>query len=48
MEERMTNEEMQRFLNMELRRGTKEIDAYRALMEVLGVKVSYGVKEESN
>lgn len=36
-EERMTPEEMQRFLNQEARDGTGELEAYRKLMYILGV-----------
>ena len=34
----MTNEEMQRFLIKEARRGSSEIEAYRNLMEILGIE----------
>ncbi len=38
MEEMMTKEEMQRFLIREAQRGTTEMEAYRALMEILGIE----------
>ena len=34
----MTKEEMQRFLIKEALRGTSEIEAYRNLMEILGIE----------
>ena len=34
----MTKEEMQRFLIKEAQRGSTEIEAYRNLMEILGIK----------
>ncbi|MCI7303074.1 MAG: hypothetical protein SOR93_14100 [Clostridiales Family XIII bacterium] len=36
--EEMTREEMQRFLIKEAQRGTSEIEAYRNLMEILGIE----------
>ena len=35
--EAMTKEEMQRFLIKEAQRGSTEIEAYRNLMEILGI-----------
>ena len=34
----MSKEEMQRFLIKEAQRGSSEIDAYRNLMEVIGIE----------
>lgn len=34
----MTSEEMQRFLIKEAQRGSTEIEAYRNLMEILGIE----------
>lgn len=42
--EEMTKEEMQRFLIKEARRGTEELEAYRNLMEVLGIE--YPIEKE--
>lgn len=36
--EEMTKEEMQRFLIKEARRGSSEMEAYRNLMEILGIE----------
>ena len=36
--ESMTKEEMQRFLIKEAQRGSTEIEAYRNLMEILGIE----------
>lgn len=36
--EEMTKEEMQRYLIKESQRGTPEIEAYRNLMEILGIE----------
>ncbi|MDL2302611.1 hypothetical protein LJC58_09725 [Lachnospiraceae bacterium OttesenSCG-928-D06] len=38
MEESMVKEEMQRFLIKEAQRGTSEMEAYRNLMEILGIE----------
>lgn len=38
MDESMTKEEMQRFLIKEAQRGTSEMEAYRNLMEILGIE----------
>lgn len=35
---RMTKEEMQRFLIKEAQRGSAELEAYRNLMEILGIE----------
>lgn len=34
----MTKEEMQRFLIKEAKRGSEEIEAYRNLMEIIGIE----------
>lgn len=34
----MTKEEMQRFLIKESQRGSSEIEAYRNLMEIIGIE----------
>ena len=36
--EEMTKEEMQRFLIKEAQRGSSEMEAYRDLMEILGIE----------
>ena len=36
--ESMKKEEMQRFLIKEAQRGTSELEAYRNLMEILGIE----------
>ena len=36
--EEMTKEEMQRFLIKEAQRGCSELEAYRNLMEILGIE----------
>lgn len=41
MDESMTKEEMQRFLIKEAQRGTEEMEAYRNLMEILGIKYPF-------
>ena len=33
----MTQEEMQRFLELEAQRGVSELEAYRALVQVIGI-----------
>ena len=38
MEDCMTKEEMQRFLIKEAQRGNTEMDAYRNLMEIIGIE----------
>ena len=45
-EESMTKEEMQRFLIKEAQRGSTEIEAYRNLMEILGIE--YPKETEDN
>lgn len=37
-DESMSKEEMQRFLIKEAQRGSSEIDAYRNLMEIIGIE----------
>lgn len=46
MEEDMTKEEMQRFLIKEAQRGSTEIEAYRNLMEILGIEYPADRTEE--
>jgi hypothetical protein len=41
----MTKEEMQRFLIREAQRGSTEMEAYRALMEILGIEYPKGKEE---
>ena len=36
--EEMTKEEMQRYLIKEAQRGSTELEAYRNLMEILGIE----------
>jgi len=43
--ESMTKEEMQRFLIKEAQRGTSELEAYRNLMEILGIE--YPMEKEN-
>ena len=43
--EEMTKEEMQRFLIKEAQRGSSELEAYRNLMEILGIEFPAGEKE---
>lgn len=38
MEESMTKEEMQRFLIKEAQRGSTELEAYRNMMEIIGIE----------
>ena len=38
----MTKEEMQRYLIKEAQRGTSELEAYRNLMEILGIEFPKG------
>ena len=45
--ERMTKEEMQRFLNREAEKGSTEIEALKALAEILGIKFP-GKKETAD
>lgn len=42
----MTKEEMQRFLIKEAKRGSTEIEAYRNLMEIIGIEFPSEAKEE--
>ena len=44
--ESMTKEEMQRFLIKEAQRGSTEIEAYRNLMEILGIEFPSENKKE--
>ena len=45
--EEMTKEEMQRFLIKEAQRGSSELEAYRNLMEILGIEFPIGEKEKA-
>ena len=45
--ESMTKEEMQRFLIMEAQRGSTEMEAYRNLMEILGIEFPSESKKEN-
>ena len=40
----MTKEEMQRFLDREALRGTEELEAWRALAQIIGI--SYPIDEK--
>ncbi len=42
----MTKEEMQRFLIKESQRGSTEIEAYRNLMEIIGIEFPNEPKKE--
>lgn len=44
--EEMTKEEMQRFLIKESQRGSTEIEAYRNLMEIIGIEFPKDKKSE--
>lgn len=44
--EEMTKEEMQRFLIKEAQRGSGELEAYRNLMEILGIEFPTDKAEE--
>lgn len=44
--EEMTKEEMQRFLIKEAQRGTEELEAYRNLMEILGIEFPDKLEEK--
>lgn len=44
----MTKEEMQRYLIKEAQRGSSEIEAYRNLMEILGIEFPTDEKKISN
>lgn len=44
----MTNEEMQRFLIKEAQRGSEELEAYRNLMEILGIEFPRERRENSS
>ena len=45
--ESMTKEEMQRFLIKEAQRGSTEMEAYRNLMEILGIEFPIEAKKEN-
>lgn len=45
--EEMTKEEMQRFLIKEAQRGSTEIEAYRNLMEIIGIEFPQERQKES-
>lgn len=45
-EESMTKEEMQRFLIKESQRGSTELEAYRHMMEIIGIE--YPKEKEEN
>lgn len=38
IKEEMTKEEMQRYLIKEYKRGSTELEAYRNLMEIIGIE----------
>ena len=44
--EEMTKEEMQRFLIKEAQRGSTEMEAYRNLMEIIGIEFPNESKKE--
>lgn len=44
--ESMTKEEMQRFLIKEAQRGSTEMEAYRNLMEILGIEFPIEAKKK--
>ena len=46
--EEMTKEEMQRFLIKEAQRGSSEMEAYRNLMEIIGIEFPKEDKSEEN
>lgn len=45
--EEMTKEEMQRFLIKEAQRGSTELEAYRNLLEIIGVEYPIDQKEDA-
>ena len=45
MEDGMTKDEMQRYLDQEARRGSGELEAYRGLMDIIAVRW-YGEKSK--
>ena len=47
MYEEMGKEEMQRFLIKEAQRGSEELEAYRNLMEIIGIEYPKNVKKET-
>ena len=44
----MTKDEMQRFLDREALRGTDELEAWRALAQILGISFPEKEKEREN
>lgn len=44
--ESMSKEEMQRFLMIEAQRGSTEMEAYRNLMEILGIEFPSDQKQK--
>lgn len=48
MMEEMTKEEMQRFLIKEAQRGSSEMEAYRNLMEIIGIEYPMEEKDKDN
>ena len=44
----MANEELQRFLIKEAQRGSTEIEAYRNLMEILGIEFPLEEKKKTD
>lgn len=44
----MTKEEMQRFLIKEAQRGTSKLEAYRNLMEILGIEYPIEKQEKAD
>ncbi len=44
----MEADEMQRFLNIEAQRGSSEMEAYRNLMEILGIEFPKDPKEKKS
>lgn len=45
--EEMTKEEMQRFLIKEAQRGSTELEAYRNLLEIIGIEYPIDQKEDA-
>ncbi|MCD7764686.1 MAG: hypothetical protein LUI14_16160 [Lachnospiraceae bacterium] len=46
--EEMTKEEMQRYLNQEAQRGSTETEAYRNLMNILGLVFPGSTSQEAS
>lgn len=44
--EQMTKEEMQRYLIQEYERGVEELEAYRNMMEIIGIEFPKEKKEQ--